>query len=410
MWLIPSTYSRSVAEPADSKSESVPLSNTSDSTRAFWVTVSGTATPRPSSWPGWKTRPWSRRLFGAATSPTWTPNLCEAASTSSLLDSPASRGQRPGSKKGPKTRDGSGPELRTSSARFDRKSSSWKMSRALFQEEGLNSCSVASPKCGSMRNGRISQRQALEPRTRGSGFSSLGGWPTIRANENGEYQNQRSGPAQPTLSGAAQNWGTPRVTTSAMTSSGNYDPAKSRLEDQAERMWATPAASDDYRGTTGYSEKQIEKGARILPHEVATWPTPAARDHKSGEASEATLSRNSRPLNELATHWPTPAATEGYKQPHARREGDRTLSSETASFSRPVQVTSTDGVELSPTDHSTSERRRLNPGFVCWLMGLPWWWTRAEPINFAAVAMASYRSKLQSHLSSLVGEPACGNN
>ena len=38
------------------------------------------------------------------------------------------------------------------------------------------------------------------------------------------------------------------------------------------------------------------------------WPTPAARDWKSGHASQATLERNSRPLNEIVTAWPTPTA------------------------------------------------------------------------------------------------------
>lgn len=34
---------------------------------------------------------------------------------------------------------------------------------------------------------------------------------------------------------------------------------------------------------------------------AAMKPTPSARDHKSGKASEATMNRNSRPLNEQAT-------------------------------------------------------------------------------------------------------------
>jgi len=38
------------------------------------------------------------------------------------------------------------------------------------------------------------------------------------------------------------------------------------------------------------------------------------------------------------------------------------------------------------------------------LMGLNWWWTRAEPISFAAAEMESYRSRLRWHLLNLCGE------
>ena len=47
--------------------------------------------------------------------------------------------------------------------------------------------------------------------------------------------------------------------------------------------------------------------------------------------------------------------------------------------------------------------RRLNPAFVCWLMGAPWFWTRAEPISFGAREMQSFHFALQSRLSSLCG-------
>jgi len=43
---------------------------------------------------------------------------------------------------------------------------------------------------------------------------------------------------------------------------------------------------------------------------------------------------------------------------------------------------------------------RLSPPFVSWLMGFPWWWTRAEPISCAAAEMRSYLSRLRSLLES----------
>lgn len=52
-----------------------------------------------------------------------------------------------------------------------------------------------------------------------------------------------------------------------------------------------------------------------------------------------------------------------------------------------------------------SERKRLNPTFVEWLMGWPLFWTSTEPTGCGAEEMALYRRKLQSLLSSLCGAP-----
>lgn len=131
--------------------------------------------------------------------------------------------------------------------------------------------------------------------------------------------------------------------------------------------------------------------------------------------------------------WSTPTGTEGTKQPHPRREGDRTLTSDAQGYSPPVpawvemacsmtfenfsEATLEQlGAALKPSEEIPSAgetsskparglRRRLSPAFDCWLMGAPWFWTRAEPINFAAQETASFRSKLLAHLSNLHGAP-----
>ena len=48
------------------------------------------------------------------------------------------------------------------------------------------------------------------------------------------------------------------------------------------------------------------------------WPTPTARDWKSGDASQETLDKNARPLNELAilAGWKTPCVPNGGRGPH----------------------------------------------------------------------------------------------
>jgi len=49
-------------------------------------------------------------------------------------------------------------------------------------------------------------------------------------------------------------------------------------------------------------------------------------------------------------------------------------------------------------------RRRLNPAFVGWLQGNPWWWTNPKQINCAASEIRSWRSKQLARLLDLLGE------
>jgi len=294
-----------------------------------------------------------------------------------------------------------------------------------------------------MRSGAIYRRDAWEPSTSETESSS---WPTARSLETGEYQNQRDGSTVQALSGVSQNW-------------------------------PTPNATDDRRGNTGYTEKQLnrpEGAPKILNHEVSQWFTPntarrGTEDPEKKAARQATAGGGCADLLTQAEYWATPNAMAGGSTSRGgERIGEQLLGGQVSTFmetqsrlfnreleltpseseskeqSQPapsswptptsrdeknpgtaaaarasaghaqplgevaahlcspqVPVTSTDGIELSPTDPSTSERRRLNPAFVCWLMGWPWWWTRAEPISFAAEEMASWRCKLQQCLSSL---------
>lgn len=162
--------------------------------------------------------------------------------------------------------------------------------------------------------------------------------------------------------------------------------------------WPTPRASD---GAKGGPNMRGTRGDTPLPSMAAMWPTPSARDHKSEEASEQTLSRNARPLNEIARQWPTPSANEEKYRLQGKTQQSIGLEATSRKFSRPVPVISTDGIELSPTVNSITERRRLNPEFAEWLMGWPIGWTSTEPIACAASAMASWRFKLRQHLLNL---------
>jgi hypothetical protein len=52
---------------------------------------------------------------------------------------------------------------------------------------------------------------------------------------------------------------------------------------------------------------------------LVDWATPTTRDHKNGQASEATMNRNSRPLNEQAVNLIAgPASTSSHAATAAR--------------------------------------------------------------------------------------------
>jgi hypothetical protein len=157
----------------------------------------------------------------------------------------------------------------------------------------------------------------------------------------------------------------------------------------ATRQWATPNSRDDHNPSTPDSprtQRKLEQGWTIDLNEQAAWwttpqthdsaggnpetawPTPQAKDWKSGEVSEATRTKNSRPLNGIASH-----------------------------FSPPDQETPTHGSESSPS--AQTSRRRLNPAFVDWLMGLPPGWT-----DYGPVETASWYSRQRMRLRSLLGE------
>jgi hypothetical protein len=117
-----------------------------------------------------------------------------------------------------------------------------------------------------------------------------------------------------------------------------------RTKESGCSYWATADAN-----TSTYSNGKFGPNLREL---AASWPTPSARDWKSGEASEETMDRNSRPLNEIACH-----------------------------YSHPDQETPKPGGESSP--NTQTSRRRLSPDFTDWMMSLPGW-TGSAPLETAA--------------------------
>lgn len=142
----------------------------------LWVTSSGTPMRRPSSWRGWKTRPW-RRLLSGMTLSSSTAKRGVGRWISSLPDSRASHSHTLGAGRASRTTDGCGRKYGESSVRYDLDTSSWKTFRGLYEED-LPTSSVTLPKGGLMLRGECFPLERSEPHTSERGSSSLLPTPT----------------------------------------------------------------------------------------------------------------------------------------------------------------------------------------------------------------------------------------
>lgn len=209
----------------------------------------------------------------------------------------------------------------------------------------------------------------VAPPTGGSGCSS---WPTVTASDA-----QAMTPA-PRPSRAATNRKTeylarmvqwPTATAGDANSSGsrnlegsNAHPGTSLTDavrpDRA--AWPTPKAADGRSKGTGGSP---DHGLDAMARSGLLFPTPSARDWKDGRASQGTMERNSRPLDEFVV-WATPQAHD------ARRPALGLTSTQGSNLSRDVG-------RLDPDVSSTpGSRPVLSPDWVEALMGFPPGWTR----------------------------------
>jgi hypothetical protein len=155
-------------------------------------------------------------------------------------------------------------------------------------------------------------------------------------------------------------WGTPRVTTNGGHPSPDVTGKGSRLEDQAA---------------------------------LASWGTPAARDWRDGRASEATMTKNSRPLNEQAVNlspWNTPRGTDGSNGGPNQAGGALSADAALAPWPTPESAALSTDSGLTPTGSpaQTGKRGQLNPALSRWLMALP-----QEFCDCAVLAMESYQRR-----------------
>ena len=230
-----------------------------------------------------------------------------------------------------------------------------------------------------------------------------GAWPTPRGEDSESCGNHPG--ATDSLTGAKKTWATP-TGSDLSTPRKQTDGGRSLMTDV--ETWPTPTASDsEDAGKSG------EKHGVNLPEATRAWPTPRVRSTLGDSGSPERLKEGPSPgLNDAAHNWPTPNSRDhkgsdlssrhgGASLSHYAETGERTHGSPPSSPQ--VPVISAHGSELSPTALSTASRRRLNPAFVCWLMGWPWWWTNPAEISYARQATELYLSRLRTLLSSLLG-------
>lgn len=249
-------------------------------------------------------------------------------------------------------------------------------------------------------------------------------WRTPDApNAGGPRNRNRSigGGHQVTIAEQAEQWQTPATDSFRGRGGARADePGPGRQG----REWPSPDANMDSYRLQGQSQqsRSLEPTARAFPSMESPRATPSARDWKDSAGMSATATN--------------PDGT-------ARTRDDQ-LARQVFHCSLPAPATTTDGAVSSPSDltsrppllwaspqhnadsgsrnvpgskaHAgtsladqvttgssqsgrTGNTKRLNPVFVEWLMGWPIGWTGSGPVE-----MASFQSRLRSHLLSLVGD------
>lgn len=226
-------------------------------TAAPCATSSGTASPHPSSWPGWRRRSWIALLSPTISDPS-TAGHGVAEWISSLRATRVSHSASPASGSESATNATSGPKCDASSTSAARRSPSSRTSPGTFAL-GSPRCLPTLPSSGSMRSGACSARPRSARRTSASDCSR---WPTATAKDSAS-------------SGAA----------AYSTESGRH--SGTTLTDAA-RMWATPCAHD---GRRPGADTHSTQGAN-LSRDVAMWATPTSRNWKDGACRDANVPTN----------------------------------------------------------------------------------------------------------------------
>ena len=324
---------------------------------------------RPESWRRvLKTGAWQERLSGLTCEPLTAARLM-AEWTESLAVSHAPICQLPDVKPGSmETPADSFLSTCESFAKFSPDGSLLRTSRqfSLFQQEEPYSENL--PRSGSMRNGELYERPMLAPRIDGIGRSS---WPTPRSEDSESCGNHPG--AVDSLTGATRQWATPNAHDGRRPGVDEHSTQGGNLSRDA-AIWTTPQAHDAAGGNPeGVGRFGTKHGGANLADDVTLWKTPDVPN--GGHTMSA-----------------ADVAANGATDKGKRQVG---LENQVCHSFPPAQPTPTHGSESSPS--GPTSRRRLNPAFVDWLMGLPPGWT-----DYAPVETALWFSRVRMRLSCLL--------
>lgn len=246
-------------------------------------------------------------------------------------------------------------------------------------------------------------------------------WPTPNSADSRTSPMYGHKGGNPTLPMAADKWPTPKAMTGGPESSERKKEL-GRLEAGGEDLqaaalkWQEPLMVPTRRGDKLRLETSQEYWTRMEKEEKArgitpemksggvSWPTPMAHDGRRPGVDHASTQAGN--LSRDASTWPTPAARDSKGQDIPGRNGGASLAHTVEQGERfhsgpQVVSPSSSGEKSSKTTRSLP--RRLSPAFVCWLMGWPWWWTRAERISYAAAEMELYLFRQRWLLRNLLG-------
>ncbi len=214
-----------------------------------------------------------------------------------------------------------------------------------------------------------------------------------------------------TIAEQAEQWSTPNAHdatgargTGFMLTDHHHSPHDLAMESE---QWQTPA-TDSFRSRGGDCKDEMG-----LDQQARFWPSPQAKDGKSGETIQEY--GNARPLNEIVTQWKTPHGLTCSSETGDPGGGGEFAKQATA-FSLPAPQTPA-GLpfwqrvrillrlcrlleQRLPSPYNKVRfmaKKRLNADFTDWLMGWPVGWSSVERA-FSAAEMESYRSRQHAYL------------
>lgn len=300
MWLYVPSVSAQESEALTSESNSPAQAS------GLYVTSSGTPTLRPSSWHGWKKRPWIELLSGATYSISQMSSMAERW-TSSLEASPVNHTQEPAKGWVLRMSETFGQQLFDFSDESEPGFSSSRMSQdSQAIQTDCQESRPTLPRWGGMQSGECFPTAAWVARKADLDCSF---WPTPTAQSYGTQKSLGPGAAKrPGLEVLSKNWATPtssqggRSNPPGTSTTGKRPDGKKAqidLNNQA-RNWPTPRANQQQGGDR-------QKDGSITPNLLATaknWPTPNARDSKGANGANAEY----QCLSKDAKAWPTPTS------------------------------------------------------------------------------------------------------